>query len=436
MPLCRTATLDPFAPDRGASLARNSHRAPPMSGLAGTDLRPRREAVSLLPMRLRLLLTVLLLASCSECARQAKPAQRAQPTEKIRWPASAATTLETELAVTAAEDGTTVASPGDPLPEGMPGVKVREQVAHGLYLIEVILGEADFDDPLPMVILLHGRGDGARVPGGPFGGVPTPMRLILPQGPQRLGKGYTWLPVSITEGRTALLAQSLRERAGQLARLVGSLRESRPTLGKPVVAGFSQGGMLALTLALHHGDLFSAAFPLASWLPPPLVPAGGPREGVALRIRSLHGAADPIIPLPPTRELFAKLGEQGWDVGLQEFEGVAHLMSPDMNAMFEAWLEDALHVLAPELEGGLGEPGVEPTDYAPYEALDEETLRAIELLEEERQELDDEGAGSEGEANIDPTAVPEDGALEDPDGGPDAPGLAPGEPEGAAPAAP
>jgi phospholipase/carboxylesterase len=367
-------------------------------------------------MRARLILPLLLLASCSDCGHQAKPPERPRVLEKIRWPASAATNLKVELAATAVEHGDQDPS-GETPPEGLPGVKVREHVLHGLYLIEVILGEAAFEDPLPMVVLLHGRGDRVRVPGGPFGGVPTPMRLILPQGPQRLGQGYTWLPVSITQNRPADLGQSLRERAGQLADLVRTLQSSHPTLGKPVVAGFSQGGMLTLTLALHHGDLFAAAFPLASWAPPMLWPGGGPNEEGPLPIRSLHGDADPIIPLGPTRDLFARLEAQGWDVFLQTFEGVGHIMSPAMNAVFEQWLEETLGRLAPDLTGGLGEAGPEPEAYAPYEPLDDETVRAIEEALEAAKAVNGE---------------PADGGDETPDGGDEAQGGADGGDESAA----
>ena len=46
---------------------------------------------------------------------------------------------------------------------------------------------------------------------------------------------------------------------------------TRPTEGRALVAGFSQGGMLTFGLALHHPDLFDGAYPIAGWFPLHLV---------------------------------------------------------------------------------------------------------------------------------------------------------------------
>lgn len=315
-------------------------------------------------MLARWLLLSLMLSSCV-CTRHRHP--RAPRTVEVRWPATAPVELVKEPD----------RPPDEVPPQSIPGVQVRAFEDDGLQVLEVILGEADFDDPLPMVVLLHGRGDRPRVPGGPFSRAPTAMRLILPRAPTPLGNGFTWLPVSITEGRVAQLASSLEERAAQLAALVNRLRNDRPTLGLPIVAGFSQGAMLSFTLALQYPQLFSVALPAAGWVPPSLMPEVAP-AGRRVRIRGLHGTADPIVPIEPTLQVVARLRELAWDIELDSFEGVEHTLTQEMNARFEEWLEEALREQAPRLGGGLGEAGEESQAYLPVEPLDPQTIEALQ----------------------------------------------------------
>jgi phospholipase/carboxylesterase len=120
------------------------------------------------------------------------------------------------------------------------------------------------------------------------------------------------------------------------------LAASRPTTGRLIVSGFSQGGLLTITLALYHDDLVGEAFPLACWLPPPLVPTYRRNDLYYPRIRSMHGTADPTIPLAPTEEVFRTLVGLGFDATLVTFPGVVHTISDDENALFHVWLEAAV----------------------------------------------------------------------------------------------
>ena len=64
---------------------------------------------------------------------------------------------------------------------------------------------------------------------------------------------------------------------------------------------------------------------------------------------------------------------------LVEFEGVGHLVSPEMNATIESWLEQAVREQAPALTGlGLGKAGPEAERYEPFERLEQETIDEIE----------------------------------------------------------
>ena len=304
---------------------------------------------------------------------------------------------------------------GEPLLEGVEGVQAREHRVAGLYVLEVVLGHVPFDAELPLVVMLHGRGDRPRVPGGPFAGAPTPMRLILPRAPKPLGSGYTWLPLSVTENRADVMADTLRRRADQLAQVIAHFRTVRSSPGKVIVAGFSQGAMLTYSLAMLHPEHVDVALPIAGWLPPMLVPDEVPPVR-RVPIRSIHGDADPVVRIDPTRQLVARLRGLGYDIEWIEEAGAAHVVSPTMNAQFERWLEAALERLAPGLAAvgqGLGEAGVEVVTYAPWVALDAPTVEAIQAAE-------DEAAASEAEGET-PAALQENGAPTPP-------------PEGATPA--
>jgi phospholipase/carboxylesterase len=234
---------------------------------------------------------------------------------------------------------------GPPLPAPPPEMAdfhVRQGEENGIYFLEVVIGEASFDDMLPMLVVLHGRGGTAQIPGGPFLGLTHPVRVIVPQAPDALGSGYEWLPVYVGQGLVDRLSSTLFQTASRIARLLRDLTRRRATMGRVIVSGFSQGGLLTLTLALFHDDVVGEAFPLACWLPPPLEPPYRRSDLVYPRIRSMHGTDDPTIPIEPTRQLFARLATHGFDVRFVAFDHVVHTISDEENALFHFWLEAAV----------------------------------------------------------------------------------------------
>ena len=193
-----------------------------------------------------------------------------------------------------------------------------------------------------MLVVLHGRGASAQIPGGPFLGLTHAVRVIVPQATERAGDGYEWLPVYVGQGLVDRLSSTLFAQTSRVAALVRELTGERRTIGRVIVSGFSQGGLLTMTMALYHDDLVAEAFPLSCWLPPPLVPTYRRADLSYPRIRSMHGVADTTIPLGPTRDLFEHLAALGFDVTLVPFEGVTHTISDDENTLFHLWLEAAV----------------------------------------------------------------------------------------------
>lgn len=249
-----------------------------------------------------------------------------------------------------ADAGEVDAGPPIVVPAEQEGLRARHDVFEGIHYLEAVIGDAAFEDPLPTVFVFHGRGGQAQLPGGPFLGLSRPVRVIIPQAPDRLGKGWEWVPVSVGSGLVDRLSSSLFEVSGRVARMMRAVIAERPTVGRPIVSGFSQGGLLTYALALHHDDVVGYALPLSTWLPPPLEPLYKREDLRFPPMRSMHGVEDRIIPIGPTRALVERLTGRGFEVELVEFEGVGHEMSEEMNALYQVWLERALCTVTGDVE--------------------------------------------------------------------------------------
>ena len=221
-------------------------------------------------------------------------------------------------------------------------VRVRELHFEGLKAFEVVLGPARFEDELPLVVMIHGRGDHVRIPSGDHHDTP-PVRLLLPQAPEPFRAGYTWFPLSITDDAPEkVLGHHIQARSDQLARLIRRVVTTRATEGRVIVTGFSQGGMLSLALALREPELFDLAVPMASWLPRYLVEESLDADAIYPEIRLLHGVDDPIVPMAPARALSEELRRRGLPVHFREFPADAHTVTPSMGATQRAIILDAI----------------------------------------------------------------------------------------------
>jgi phospholipase/carboxylesterase len=194
--------------------------------------------------------------------------------------------------------------------------------------LERYTGGAGEGDTLPMVIAIHGRGDTPEAFSRLVEGWGTPARVIVPRGlhPFERTGGSTWFLAGTRDAPEAL-GREVGQAADAVAELVRALLAERPTVGKPVVTGFSQGGMLSYTLAVRHPDLFAGAVPVSGFLPEVLVPAAAV---AAAPVRALHGTADTMIPPELSRGSAEALKALGLDASLAEYEGVAHSISPEM----------------------------------------------------------------------------------------------------------
>ena len=128
----------------------------------------------------------------------------------------------------------------------------------------------------------------------------------------------------------------------------GDWPEARGLL--PIVTGFSQGGMLTMTLAVHHPEVVGSAVAIGGWLPPPLWPRPGEVRSGAPRLLALHGTADNAVAYLPTLEAVASLKAAGYDAELRGYEGVRHVISPEIQRDLVDALVSAIHRAQPPQE--------------------------------------------------------------------------------------
>jgi len=219
------------------------------------------------------------------------------------------------------------------------------EVIAGVRYIELLTGDAAATDELPMVIAIHGLGDRPENFAGLLQGLAQPARVILPAGLKPSDDGFSWFDVRARSRDVDALAKGIGDASDTLAAFIDTVSAERPTLGKPIVTGFSQGGMLSFAIAAGHPESVSAAFPVSGWLPPPLWPEAGPK-GAPTPVVALHGDADNAVLIEPTRLAVARLQELGYSVELREYPEVRHQITAEMRGVLWSLLRGATEELA------------------------------------------------------------------------------------------
>lgn len=209
-----------------------------------------------------------------------------------------------------------------------------------LKYLEVVLGGADPDEPLPLVVVFHGLGDRPRVASEPE---PAEFRarVLLPEAPQPFGEGRAWVPIRVRDDRPEDMAKALRQTSLELDGFLTAAQERYPSPCLPLVAGFSQGGIVAWALTARHPQAMLASFPMAAWLPPELAELSVERARELPPLRTMHGELDEVVPFTATRSLVEALDARGVDIELEAIPGVGHEFTDEMKRRFASYIEDA-----------------------------------------------------------------------------------------------
>ena len=200
------------------------------------------------------------------------------------------------------------------------------------------------NSPFPTILTLHGRGANAfdllglspHLCGGSLQVICPQAPMETPIGPEQVG--YAWYAAS--EGGTPDTDGMLASKKA-LELFVDDCLQQYPIDPKRLaVLGFSQGGVMAYSLALTNPGRFAGLAALSTWLPRELVP----RLKISDAVRSLptlvqHGAQDGQIDFDRARDSVARLRELKVPLTFKQYE-MGHEIRPRELYDLSAWLEE------------------------------------------------------------------------------------------------
>jgi phospholipase/carboxylesterase len=208
--------------------------------------------------------------------------------------------------------------------------------------VEVTTGEA----PVGSVIWLHGLGaDGHDFePIVPELRLPAelPLRFVFPHAPVRpvtINGGMAmraWYDILSLDSSGRADADGVRESTALLEALVEREEQRGIAPEKIVIAGFSQGGAIAINAVLHATKKLAGLMALSTYiaLPGEAAASTGDRN---MPVFMAHGTFDPVVQLDWGRASANQLKALGYEVEWHDYP-MAHAVCPEEISDVRRWL--------------------------------------------------------------------------------------------------
>jgi phospholipase/carboxylesterase len=205
--------------------------------------------------------------------------------------------------------------------------------------------------PTASVVWLHGLGaDGTDfVPVVDALDLPArPIRFVFPHAPMRavtINQGYVmraWYDIVSTDLDRRADERGVRESQRLIEGLVERERGRGVDAERIVLAGFSQGGAIALQTGLRHAERLAGIMALSCYVPlAASLEAERSAANRAVPVFMAHGTHDPVIPLRLARESRDLLLSLGYEVAWHEYP-MEHSVSPEEVEAIGMWLRRVL----------------------------------------------------------------------------------------------
>jgi phospholipase/carboxylesterase len=208
--------------------------------------------------------------------------------------------------------------------------------------IEITTGES----PDLAVIWLHGLGaDGHDFePIVPELGLRIPVRFVFPHAPVRpvtINGGMAmraWYDILGFDRRAAEDAEGIRASAAAVTKLIDRELARGMACDRVVLAGFSQGGAIALQTALREPRPLAGVLALSTYLPlAATLAAERSAANSGVPIFMAHGTADTVLPLSLAESARRTLETLGYAVEWHTYP-MAHSVCMEEVSAIGAWL--------------------------------------------------------------------------------------------------
>lgn len=176
------------------------------------------------------------------------------------------------------------------------------------------------------------------------------IRFVFPHAPMRpvsINRGLVmraWHDYDVVDPDSGLREDmaSLRDSQREIEALIDREKHRGIKPGNIVLAGFSQGGAMALQTGLRYPEKLAAIMALSCYLPASqTLAAEAHRANSGISIFMAHGSADNIVPMTLAAAAKRQLRESGYAVEWYEYP-MAHSVCADEIADISDWLKRVL----------------------------------------------------------------------------------------------
>jgi phospholipase/carboxylesterase len=196
-----------------------------------------------------------------------------------------------------------------------------------------------------LLVLMHGVGSNEQDLFGLADFVPPQYHVISLRAPFTLGPGsYAWFQFSVEPNGTRRI--HVQQEAASRAAIAQVVPQLNQRLGVPpertVLGGFSQGGIMALSLLRTQPELMHAALVMHSRLLSEVDGLAAP--AAALQGKHLwvsHGLQDVVIPLAHAHAIRERMGQSPVKLSYHEYPGGHEIRSAELQGVM-GWLGEVV----------------------------------------------------------------------------------------------